>query len=381
MLKWIHFYRVELNLEILMKNLFLLLLLSVAIFGFNSCEKIAEENNNGDTSEAGTGNNLKATVVSYDNFYDGMDWTFTSSPAIPATSGTWTLCGYSANSRWGRLSWNWASCPLYPSLVTSSGGYINLQVPGSLQKKGAQIESIRNDYWYGSYRAKMKSGAHSGSDTQGSCTGFFYYNSATEQEIDVEILSYEHLTKKVHFTTHPGNYTLAYVLPSDPTSAYIEYGFDWYSNKVDFFINGVKVKTQTLAVPTTKGKIILNNWTGNTWAGAPSPSVSNLSVDYIWHAPFLLVTYPDVSGIIWKKRSSKTITWNRYGDASSNLVNVELWKNGALYQVIKSGAANTGSLIWTIPTTILSANNYQIKIHSALNSNYFDFSNTGFTIQ
>ena len=106
-----------------------------------------------------------------------------------------------------------------------------------------------------------------------------------------------------------------------------------------------------------------------------------MSVDYIWHVPFPLVTYPDASGIIWKKGTSKTITWNRYGDAVSCAVNVELWKYGILYQTIKSGVANTGSFLWTIPTTTPTVNNYQIKIKSALNTNYFDLSNTGFTIQ
>lgn len=372
-----------------MKNLFSLLALCFIFVAFISCKKDIGINGENTQLEESDNSNLKSTaaiVAAYDNFYDGIDWSFTNSPSIPSSPGVWTLCGYSSNNRWGRLSWNWTTCPLYPSLASTSSSYLKLQVPGSLQKKGAQIETIRQDYWYGSYRSKIKAGAHSGnhsgSNPQGSVNGFFYYNGSTAQEIDVEILTNEHESKKVHFVTHPGNYNITYTLASDPTSTYIEYGFDWYVNKVDFFVNGVKVGSQPNAVPSAKGKIILNHWTGNpTWGGNPPPTVSNMSVDFVWHVPFLLVTYPDLSGIVWAKGSTKTITWNKYGDASSYSVKIELWKNGSLYQTINSSASNTGTYSWTVPTSLPTANNYQIKIKSNLNSNYFDLSNNGFTIQ
>jgi len=369
-----------------MKNLVSLSALCLIILSFISCNKdIGKEVENIQVGES-KNSNLKSTeaiVAAYDNFYDGIDWSFTNTPSIPSSPGAWTLCGYSSNNRWGRLSWNWTACPLYPSLASSSGSYLQLQVPGNLQKKGAQIETIRQDYWYGSYRAKIKAGGHSsGTTSQGSCNGFFYYNGSTQQEIDVEILNMEHTSKKVHFSTHPGSWTQVYTLPSDPTTSYIEYGFDWYANKIDFFVNGTKIQLPgTPTVPSALGKIILNNWTGNSWAGSPPPSVSNMSVDYVWHVPFLLVTYPDASGIVWTKGKSKTITWNKYGDVAANTVKIELWKNGSLYQTINSGASNTGTYAWTVPTSLPSASNYQIKIKSNLNSNYFDLSNNGFTIQ
>jgi hypothetical protein len=321
--------------------------------------------------------------MGYDNFYDGIDWSFTNNPTLPTSPGTWTLCGYSSNNRWGWLSWNWAACPLSPAMVSSSGSLLNLQVPGNLQKLGGQIESIREDYWYGSYRVKILAGTHSGTDAQGTCNAFFFYNSATQQEIDIEILNHEHAAKKVHFVTHPGNHEIVYILPSDPTSVSIEYGFDWYANRIDFFVNGIKVSpSQTLAVPSVKGKMILNHWTGNPgWGGTPPPTVSNMVVDYVWHVPFLLVTYPDATGIVFSKKTSKTITWNKYGDAISSPVRIELWKNGALYQTINSKAPNTGSYIWSIPSSLQSASNYQIRISSNLNANYYDASNYSFTIK
>jgi len=358
----------------------------LVIFGLMSCKKdlsIGGENTLLEKNNHSNPNSTAAIVSSYDHFYDGMDWSFTNSPSIPGSPGAWTLCGYASNYRWGRLSWNWTACPLDPSLASSSAGYLQLQSPGNFLKKGAQIETIRQDYSFGSYRAKIKAGANSSANSsQGSCSGFFFYNVATEQEIDVEILNKEHTSKKVHFSTHPGNWSQVFTLSSDPTTSFIEYGFDWYADKIEFFVDGTKVNLPgTPFVPSVLGKIILNNWTGNSWAGSPPPNASNMSVDYISHVPFLVVTYPDASGIVWTEGTSKTITWNKYGDVASGNVIIELWKNGSFCQAISSSSPNTGAYNWTIPRDLPTVGNYQIKIKSILNSKYFDLSNNGFTIQ
>ena len=174
-------------------------------------------------------NSAKGTISSYDNFDDGMNFTFTNNQPVPAIAGNWTLAGNSSNNRWGRLSWNWSACPLYASYDTVYASYLELKTPGNLEKKGAQVESLREDYYYGSYKSKIIAGQHSGNlsgtNPQGSVNGFFFYNAA-EGEIDVEILSIEHQLKKVHFVTHPGGYEIIYTLPSDPTTSEIEYGFN-----------------------------------------------------------------------------------------------------------------------------------------------------------
>ncbi len=269
-----------------------------------------------------------------------------------------------------------------PTLASASNGYLYLQVPGNLQQKGAQIESFRSDYWYGSYRVRIKAGAHSGTTQQGSVNSFFFYNTATGQEIDVEILTNEHESKTVHFVTHPGNYEKICSLPADPTKTFIEYGFDWYKTTVKYYVNGVKCDEETRAVPSAKGTIILNHRTGNTgWGGNPPPVVSTMSVDYVWHAPFVLVINPDSSGIVWTKGTSRTILWNRYGDVASSPVTIELWKGGVFYQTIHAHASNTGTYTWVVPSLLPVASNYRIKIKSTLSKDYYDFSNNDFSIK
>lgn len=329
-------------------------------------------------------NSAKGTISSYDNFDDGMNFTFTNNQPVPAIAGNWTLAGNSSNNRWGRLSWNWSACPLYASFDTVYASYLELKTPGNLEKKGAQVESLREDYYYGSYKSKIIAGQHSGNlsgtNPQGSVNGFFFYNAA-EGEIDVEILSIEHQLKKVHFVTHPGGYEIIYTLPSDPTTSEIEYGFNWYVDKIDFLVNGVKVATQLNAIPNSPGKIIVNHWTGNKyWGGYPEPLPSVMKVNYIWHSPFISVKYPSTNGIVLLKGSIKSITWNRYGDVKLYPVTIELFSSGVFLQTIATNVSNTGSYSWNIPSNLVGSN-FQIKIKSNLNSNYYDISNNDFTIQ
>lgn len=343
---------------------------------FASCQ--SEDDINQTSQISGDIKAASADISNYDNFMDDMNWTFSGEPVCPLPPDAWTLCNHSSNGRWGRLSWNWTACPLYPNLVSVANGLLQMEVPG--QWMGGQLNSLRNDYGYGSYRAKIMAGTHSGTSAEGTCSAFFFYNSATAQEIDVEILNREE--NKVHFVTHPGDNQIIYTLSENPAYAWIEYGFDWYKNKVDFYVNGLKVGTQTRGVPNQRGTIMLNHWTGNPgWSGTYPPEPSKMYVDYVWHVPFLLVTTPDMAGITWNRGSVCQITWNKYGDVSSDKITIEIWKAGKLYKTIASRINNTGSYNFTVPTSYPVANNYRIKIKSATSADYYDFSNSDFIIR
>jgi hypothetical protein len=328
---------------------------------------------------------LKSAALDYDYFTDSLNWRFTDNPLIPAKPASRILVGYSSDNRWGRVSWKWSSCPLYPTMASVNNGILQLQVPGNRQNKGAQIETVRDDYRFGSYRAKFKAGEHSGLLTgkkaAGTVNSFFFYDLDTQQEIDIEVLNKEYGQKKVHFATHPGTWHYVHTLPVDPTDEFIEYGFDVYANKVEFFVNGVKIPvTGKPFVPTVAGKIILNHWTGNpNWGGIAPPSASNMLVDYIKHVPFLQLTFP--SQVTELSRAvPHTITWEKYGDVQSYPVDIELWKDGVPYQGIAGRVPNTGSFVWNIPTCVENGENYQVKIKSVLNQEYADLNDTRFSI-
>jgi beta-glucanase (GH16 family) len=370
-----------------MKRLTCLLIFTLAIT-FLSCQKendiLPDEDSQALLMDA---NGLKATVLNYDNFFDDFDWTFAGSDEAPTP--TYTLCNYSDNNRWAKVTWIWQpswTCTLYPGYATVTSGLLNLEAPGLYKPEGSQIQTLRNDYWYGSYRVTMKTASHFGAASEGTVNAFFFYSNPSEQEIDIEILSKDNGVGKgiVHFVTHPStrNTDIAYTLNFDPSAGYNEYGFDWYRDKVEFFVNKIKVKTQKLAVPSATGNIMLNHWTGNpNWGGTAEPLRSEMLVDNVWHAPFILVTNPDNSGLSWTRGTTLGITWNKYGDVASSTVNIELWKDGSFYKTIKSKASNSGSYNWVIPSTTLVSSNYLVKVKSNLNLNYYDISNNPFTIK
>lgn len=369
-----------------MKRLIHLIIFTLSI-SFLSCQKEDEILNEYDSREPlMEANGLKATVLNYDNFFDDFDWSFNGTD-IPPTY-TYSLCNYSNNNRWAKVTWIWQpswTCTLYPAYATVASGLLNLETPGSYRSEGSQIQTLRNDYWYGSYRVTMKTAPHPGSDFQGTVNAFFFYSNPSEQEIDIEILSKDNGTNTgiVHFVTHPStrNTDFAYALNFNPSAEYHVYGFDWYKDKVEFFVGNDKVKTQKLAVPSAKGNIMMNHWTGNpNWGGTAEFGQSFMYVDRVEHKPFLLITNPDEPDIFWKRGSQQTIRWEIAGDVAASTVNIELWNNGALYKTIKSKAANTGSYNWTIPATTPASGLYQIKVKSNLNLNYYDFSNNPFTI-
>ena len=324
-----------------------------------------------------------AQIYSYDNFMDELNWTFTNQPPCPPAPDVWTLCGYSPDGRWGRVSWNWSACPIDPDLLSTQNGELLLEVPGGYAWRGGQMNSVRSDYGYGRYRAKIKAGAHSGTPAEGTCSAFFFYSHPSAQEIDVEILNREHGERKVHFVTHPGDNQIIHTLTADPTTEYIEYGFDWYKNRIDFYAEGKKVSpSQTRSVPSARGSIMLNHWTGTIgWSGTAPPDKSVMYVQYVEHTPFLLVTFPNSAGITWTKGQSATINWEKYGDIANNPVDIEIWKGTRAYKTLASRIPNSGSFTFKVPTSYPSASDYRIKIKSRLSADYYDFSNAPFSIK
>ena len=76
--------------------------------------------------------------------------------------------------------------------------------------------------------------------------------------------------------------------------------------------------------------------------------------------PSITVTAP-TSGTIWAKSGTRTITWNKTGIQDEN-VKIQLRKGTKLISTLTLSTANDGSFDWTIPTTLVPASNYKIRI-------------------
>lgn len=210
-------------------------------------------------------------------FFDSFDYNFSSRN--------------SPNGIWSKVADAWSYCTYKEEHVWTSGSNLVIRVPSNLRECG-QIVSAQSNYLYGSYRAKIKA-----SNIPGVVNAFFYYLNDSS-EIDIEILTNQNRERrgKVHFVVHPSssssscrarNSHCEFNLRFNPSDAFHEYGFDWYPNRVEFFVDGRRVHTIRVNVPSTHGTIRLNNWTGNPiWGGGPPTTDALMYVDYVTYRPF-----------------------------------------------------------------------------------------------
>jgi beta-glucanase (GH16 family) len=136
---------------------------------------------------------------------------------------------------------------------------------------GAEMVSSSRDFLYGSYRVVMKTPVE-----PGTVSGFFYYLS-DESEIDIEFLSIDNWRNSVNLTVHKKLGPLSHQevkLGFDPTKDFHEYRFDWYPDRVRFYVDGkllVEMTPDIATIPSRPGHIMLNHWTLSDpgWGAGP----------------------------------------------------------------------------------------------------------------
>lgn len=191
---------------------------------------------------------------------------------------------------------------------------VNLVVKGGIPPDAyvdiGQLDSIRTDLLWGSYRASLKLPS-----INGTCSAFFwvgetkhsvfaltnsiqYFNDS--QEIDMEFLSHQYDFEKNIFPVNlvlqtpksasqgfsekgPNNFVLAN-LTFNPTTAFHEYRIDFVPGKVVFFADGQTLAIMdTTLIPTEAGHMILSHWSnGNEyWSKGPPTEDAKMTVAYV----------------------------------------------------------------------------------------------------
>ncbi len=116
--------------------------------------------------------------------------------------------------------------------------------------------------------------------------------------------------------------------------------------------------------------------------------ITSTSNDTVWDesdAQFGILERPSITlieptgGEILIKGTTHIIAWNKTGDTGS-LVKIELFKSGIINSTIRAATANDDSLAWVVPFTLPSATDYTLKITSLANPDWFDSSDSAFTI-
>ncbi|KAI4115249.1 MAG: hypothetical protein LQ338_007885 [Usnochroma carphineum] len=155
-----------------------------------------------------------------------------------------------------------------------------------------EMDTNRTDMLYGSFRAGVKL-----TGIPGTCGAFFWYLNDS-QEIDMEFLS-----SQFNATSHPVNLVLqseaavaagydagntkafqVHQLPFNPSDGFHEYRFDWFKDHVDFYADGVLLRTMSGdGVPADPGHLTLSQWSNGDpkWSGGPPAEDAVMTVNYV----------------------------------------------------------------------------------------------------
>ncbi|KAK2627352.1 hypothetical protein QTJ16_003318 [Diplocarpon rosae] len=168
---------------------------------------------------------------------------------------------------------------------------LQLSVQAGVSQDGftscAQMNSVRDDMLWGSYRALLKLPLVSGT-----CSAFFWYFNDS-QEIDMEILSSQFyknnntfLINLVHQSPQSASQGFSVIgkdyevadLPFDPTSGFHEYRIDYLPDQIIFYGDGQVIGFMNSTVSPQPGHLILTHWS-NGDKGCGPINLSNLTAN------------------------------------------------------------------------------------------------------
>jgi beta-glucanase (GH16 family) len=220
-----------------------------------------------------------------------LGWVVLASGAIAETLRQDFNSMNDLNTFWNISTWSGENRTHSAQNVSVTDGILKLKLSGSQPGQKpvcAEITSKRTDFKFGSYKASIKT-----SKTAGGVVGWFVYRDSPLNEIDVELLTKDN--RDLHFTLHHVQTSVDYKvvqLAFDPSMAFHEYRFDWYANKVDYFVDGMLTATLTKQVPDMAAQIMLNHWSGNIegWGGPAPIQDMFMEVDWMEYS----IEYPSV---------------------------------------------------------------------------------------
>jgi|GEM_PF-2354672 len=223
--------------------------------------------------------------------FDPTDWS--DGDWITSPDGLWTV------SNWGPATGNnymWRSnFDIFETYPNDGGsGYISLKTTGSKNSPSQKLNggeifspnfSERETQWgYGYYECRMKAADVGSADNNtGVCSSFFIQGN-DGFEVDFEFLTNgligSDLPKNnwvntenegyVSTALHPGNEVKYINLGFNPSKDFHVYGILWLKDKIEWYVDGQCVRTETGNFSYDGLHIAMNNWTGDTnWGGLP----------------------------------------------------------------------------------------------------------------
>lgn len=149
---------------------------------------------------------------------------------------------------------------------------------------GGEFRS-RQFYGYGRYEVSMKA-----IKNDGVVSSFFTYTGPSDNnpwdEIDVEILGKDTtMVQFNYFTNGQGGHEYMHSLGFDASEDFHTYAFEWYEDKIIWYVDGTEVHRAEENIPVTESKIMMNTWCGkgvDGWLNAFDDSKLPLTAEYEW---------------------------------------------------------------------------------------------------
>jgi len=143
-----------------------------------------------------------------------------------------------------------------------------------------EYRSKRNEFHYGYYETRMKMARCSGTIS----SFFTYTNRPVWDEIDIEFLgkNFEQVQFN-YYTNGVGGHEFLYNLGFDATMEFHNYGFDWQSDRISWFVDGELVHTATSDIPSHPQQIMANLWNclgHDEWSGKFNPNDLPVKAQY-----------------------------------------------------------------------------------------------------
>ena len=191
-------------------------------------------------------------------------------------SDLWTVSSYKPNS-------DTLTTTFMPSNVWSGDGRLVLR---SIHDDNTGGEYKSNDKFYlGKYRASINV-----DPVPGTFLTFFAYVWPSDQgnnvhnEIDIELI--DNHGKATAMLSTWRNYVKTqylYALPFDPSAGYHTYGFDWYADRVEFYIDDMTtpVWTSCSNIPQDPMYVYFNSWVEKNPPANHGNGVSTEYVDWV----------------------------------------------------------------------------------------------------
>ncbi len=179
-------------------------------------------------------------------------------------------------SIWKSSTFKLGRTSFLPRNVNVDDGSLIINMPENSFGSG-EIQSIDLKS-FGSYEIRMKL-----PDAKGSITGFFMYKAPDYfHEIDIEI--YNDKSQEFFLTTYAnGKIQNEFLskLEFDPTEGFNNYRFDYYPDKLDYYINDVFITSFSSGYSLNPMHLILNCWYPNWLEDGPSDQKESLIVKWI----------------------------------------------------------------------------------------------------